>query len=136
MSIYQQHLPIKPFLTHSNKNALDVGVPSMVSYFENRVFDVPYGDEQTQKLIDTLFRELNGVTIKNGKVKTATKNDDMMMSLWIALNAAVDVAYNQVTSFGGISFANLDAPETYQANAKEDHVLYLDPFSGQRGAYN
>ena len=136
MSIYQQHLPIKPFLTHSNKNALDVGVPSMVSYFENRVFDVPYGDEQTKKLVDTLFRELNGVTIKNGKVKTATKNDDMMMSLWIALNAATDVAYNQVTSFGGISFANLDAPETYQANAKEDHVLYLDPFSGQRGAYN
>jgi len=136
MMLYQQHLPIKPFLTHGNKNALDVGVPSMVSYFENRVFDVPYGDDTTQKLIDTLFRELNGVTIKDGKVKTATKNDDMMMSLWIALNAATDVAYNQVSSFGGISFANLDAPETYQANAKDEHVLYIDPFAGQRGPYN
>ena len=137
IALYQSHIPIKPFLTHANKNALTVGVPSMVTYFENKIFDIPYGDEQTRQLVDNLYRELNAMTIKNGKVKSATKNDDMVMSLWIALQAAVDVSYSNVQSAGGISMATLQDPEYYEAkSSSESEVLHINPFAGQRGAYN
>jgi hypothetical protein len=137
IAVYAQHIPIKPFFTHGNKHALDIGVPSLVTYFENGVLELPYGDDQTISSIDTLVRELNGMTIKNGKVTSATKNDDMVMSLWIALKAAVDVAYTAVENVGGISMATLQDPEYYEnKNQVDSNVLRINPFTGNRGPYN
>jgi hypothetical protein len=77
------------------------------------------------------------MSIKNGKVKSATKNDDMVMSLWIALKAAVDVAYTAVENVGGISMATLQDPEYYEnKNQVDSNVLRINPFTGNRGPYN
>ena len=77
------------------------------------------------------------MTIKNGKVTSATKNDDMVMSLWIALKAAVDVAYTAVENVGGISMATLQDPEYYEnKNQVDSNVLRINPYTGNRGPYN
>lgn len=71
---------IREHLTGVNKYDADIGVPSMVSTFIRREFDIPYGDDdRTRKLTDDLRNQL--LRWRPG-IKGNILRQDQVMALW------------------------------------------------------
>lgn len=95
---YQRALPeemmkytsynIKPFITGSDKNTREVGIMSLRPLFENNKFRIPRGDEHSRALTDMLGHELKAMQLRDRKIISAAKHDDMVIALWIADRAA------------------------------------------------
>ena len=58
--------------------------------FENNKFRIPRGDEHSRAMTDMLGHELKGIQLRDRKIVTAAKHDDMVMALWIADRAVRD----------------------------------------------
>jgi len=77
-------LPVKGFTTTSiRKSDLESGLPRMSLEFENERWTLPYADGTTRELITTLMEEM--------KTFPLGRHDDILMSLWFARSAAVDI---------------------------------------------
>ena len=81
-------IPVEGFTTGVNKQALDKGVPSLQILFENRKFIIPRKTERDRDITDKLVNELKCFTWVDGKLQGLGAHDDMVMSLWIANEAA------------------------------------------------
>lgn len=77
-------LPIHKFTTGSDKNALDRGVPSLRTLFENGKIRLARGDARSQEATDILMAELQGFSWLKGKLQGVGIHDDTVMALWIA----------------------------------------------------
>ncbi len=87
-------IPVEGFTTGVNKQALDRGVPSLQILFENRKFVIPRKTERDRILTDLLVNELKCFTWQEGKLQGLGAHDDMVMSLWIANEAATGHSFN------------------------------------------
>ena len=105
MSEYQSLMRISGHQTHTEKHTVSIGIPGMKSVFENQNFEFPYGDAKTKLFVDNLFHELHGMIFEQGKVKSITKHDDCVMSLWLAYMAAKEIFDNQIVIYDGLSFS-------------------------------
>ena len=83
-------LPILAYNTGGEKHTWEVGVPSMVDYFENGQLPIPTGDKESMIYKEILFEELSAIIYEDGKVKSVGDHDDTVMSLWIAIQAAIE----------------------------------------------
>jgi len=101
---YQKEIPIAEFFTQYNKAALEIGIPSMKSYFEMGSYLIPYGDPESKEHADDLFLELNGISLVDGKIISNTANDDGVLSFWITDTAALDALQFSY----GIASINMD----------------------------
>jgi len=112
-------LPLKQHLTTAGaKSNSWTGVPALSALFENGKIILPYRDEASRMIIDTLCAELYGL----GK----EKHDDTVMSLWIAECAMRSASFEYAVSFGeDVAYDNfgrrLDTQESYTATAEDRH---------------
>ena len=67
---------IRPHTTGKEKMDLFQGVPSLSAAFENKKFVLPYGDEKSRKMMDTLVDEFNDFQI-------GSEHDDIVMATWL-----------------------------------------------------
>ena len=80
-------LPVRKYNTGGEKHTYQVGIPSMVDYFETLQLKIPNGCPDSLKYQETLFNELQGIVYEEGKVKKTREWDDTVMSLWISIQA-------------------------------------------------
>lgn len=112
-------LPLKQHLTTAGaKSNSWTGVPALSALFENGKIILPYRDETSRIMVDTLCAELYGL----GK----EKHDDTVMSLWIAECAMRSASFEYAVSFGeDVAYDNfgrrLDTQESYTATAEDRH---------------
>jgi hypothetical protein len=91
--------------TEGNKKDLKSGLPSLSAFFESARLRVPYGDENTRKLVDTMFGEFNSIAFnsKKGTLESVCGHDDICMSSFMAIQ---DLRENNVQAM--IDFVDLD----------------------------
>lgn len=112
-------LPLKQHLTTAGaKSNAWTGVPALSALFENGKIILPYRDETSRFMVDTLCAELYGL----GK----EKHDDTVMSLWIAECAMRSASFEYAVSFGeDVAYDNfgrrVDNQEAYTATAEDRH---------------
>lgn len=112
-------LPLKQHLTTAGaKSNAWTGVPALSALFENGKIILPYRDETSRFMVDTLCAELYGL----GK----EKHDDTVMSLWIAECAMRSSSFEYAVSFGeDVAYDNfgrrVDNQEAYTATAEDRH---------------
>ena len=112
-------LPLKQHLTTAGaKSNSWTGVPALSALFENGKIILPYRDETSRVMVDTLCAELYGL----GK----EKHDDTVMSLWIAECAMRSASFEYAVSFGeDVAYDNfgrrVEQEETYTATAEDRH---------------
>ena len=86
-------LPLRQHLTTAGaKSNPWTGVPAMSALFENGKVVLPYRDQESRLMVDTLVQELYGLGRE--------KHDDTVMSLWIAECAMKTASFNYAVSFG------------------------------------
>jgi predicted phage terminase large subunit-like protein len=86
-------LPLRQHLTTAGaKSNPWTGVPAMSALFENGKVILPYRDQESRLMVDTLIQELYGLGRE--------KHDDTVMSLWIAECAMKTASFNYGVSFG------------------------------------
>lgn len=73
--------------TEGNKKDLRTGLPSLSALFESARLRVPYGNEETRKLVDIMFGEFNSIAFnpKKGTLESASGHDDICMSSFMAI---------------------------------------------------
>lgn len=73
--------------TEGNKKDLHTGLPSLSALFESARLRVPYGNEETRQLVDTMFGEFNSIAFnpKKGTLESASGHDDICMSSFMAI---------------------------------------------------
>lgn len=79
---------IEEFITtEGNKKDLKLGLPSLSALFESGRLRVPYGDENTRKLVDIMFGEFNSIAFnsKKGTLESVSGHDDTCMSSFMAI---------------------------------------------------
>lgn len=79
---------IEEFITtEGNKKDLKLGLPSLSALFEGGRLRVPYGDENTRKLVDIMFGEFNSIAFnsKKGTLESVCGHDDTCMSSFMAI---------------------------------------------------
>lgn len=79
---------IEEFITtEGNKKDLKLGLPSLSALFESGRLRVPYGDENTRKLVDIMFGEFNSIAFnsKKGTLESVCGHDDTCMSSFMAI---------------------------------------------------
>jgi len=82
-------LPIEGFTTTARrKHSMEDGVPSLQILFENRKFVIPRKTERDREITDLLLNELKCFTFVDGKLQGLGSHDDMVMSLWLAVEAS------------------------------------------------
>lgn len=112
-------LPLKQHLTTAGaKSNAWTGVPALSALFENGKIILPYRDDTSRFMVDTLCAELYGL----GK----EKHDDTVMSLWIAECAMRSASFEYAVSFGeDVAYDNfgrrIDNQESYTATAEDKH---------------
>lgn len=112
-------LPLKQHLTTAGaKSNAWTGVPALSALFENGKIILPYRDETSRFMVDTLCAELYGL----GK----EKHDDTVMSLWIAECAMRSASFEYAVSFGeDVAYDNfgrrVEQDESYTATAEDRH---------------
>ncbi len=84
-------LPIEGVKTGSEKHNIEIGIPSVRQMLENKKLLIPRGNDFSIEQTNVLVKELMGFAIKEGRVFSAEKHDDTVLSLWIALKAAREV---------------------------------------------
>lgn len=80
---------IREFKTNAgNKKNLRDGLPSLSALFENGSLRVPYGDENTRRMVDSMFGEFNSIAINptKGTLEASLGHDDICMSSFFAIN--------------------------------------------------
>lgn len=88
-------MPVEGFTTTArNKNDTERGVPSLQILFENKKFVLPYKTERDRKIINELCHELKSFSWMDGKLQGIGAHDDMVMSLWLANEAAASASFN------------------------------------------
>lgn len=87
-------LPVKGFTTGTNKNSLAKGVPSLQILFENRKFQIPRYSELDREITNELCNELRSFSWMDGKLQGVGSHDDMVMSLWVATEAARNSSFS------------------------------------------
>jgi len=113
-------LPLRQHLTTAGaKSSPWTGVPALSALFENGKIVLPYRDEETQRLVDVLCRELYGL----GK----EKHDDTAMSLWIAECAMKKASFQYAVSFGEDVEYDMFGRSTmnYTQDAETEHLSGL-----------
>lgn len=79
---------IEEFITtEGNKKDLKLGLPSLSALFESGRLRVPYGDENTRKLVDIMFGEFNSIAFnsRKGTLESVCGHDDTCMSSFMAI---------------------------------------------------
>lgn len=79
---------IEEFITtEGNKKDLKLGLPSLSALFESGRLRVPYGDENTRKLVDIMFGEFNSIAFnsKKGTLESVCGHDDTCMSSFMSI---------------------------------------------------
>lgn len=79
---------IEEFTTiEGNKKDLHLGLPSLSALFEGARLRVPYGNDDTRKLVDIMFGEFNSIAFnsKKGTLESASGHDDICMSSFMAI---------------------------------------------------
>lgn len=73
--------------TEGNKKDLRTGLPSLSALFESARLRVPYGNEETRKLVDIMFGEFNSIAFnpQKGTLESASGHDDICMSSFMAI---------------------------------------------------
>lgn len=73
--------------TEGNKKDLHLGLPSLSALFEGARLRVPYGNDDTRKLVDIMFGEFNSIAFnsKKGTLESASGHDDICMSSFMAI---------------------------------------------------
>lgn len=73
--------------TEGNKKDLRMGLPSLSALFESARLRIPYGDEYTRTMVDTMFGEFNSIAFnsKRGTLESSVGHDDMCMSSFMAI---------------------------------------------------
>lgn len=73
--------------TEGNKKDLRLGLPSLSALFEGARLRVPYGNDDTRKLVDIMFGEFNSIAFnsKKGTLESASGHDDICMSSFMAI---------------------------------------------------
>jgi phage terminase large subunit-like protein len=113
-------LPLRQHLTTAGaKSSPWTGVPALSALFENGKIVLPYREEETQRLVDVLCRELYGL----GK----EKHDDTAMSLWIAECAMKNASFQYAVSFGEDTEYDMFGRSTtnYTKDAETEHLSGL-----------
>lgn len=88
-------LPVRGYRTTASKHSLTNGWPSLAVLFENQRFRIPRGDMPSQDLTDLLVTECTSITYaSSGGLKTTGAHDDLVSSLYIAIQAAQDQSYS------------------------------------------
>ena len=83
------NLPVQGYNTHARrKNSVEEGVPSMQILFENRKFVIARATAYDREITDQLIGELKAFSWMDGKLQGVGSHDDMVMALWIALEAS------------------------------------------------
>lgn len=85
--------------TEGNKKDLKSGLPSLSALFEGGRLKIPYGDEKTRRLVDTMFGEFNSIAFdsKRGKLESALGHDDMCMSSFMAIQDLRENKYEEIS---------------------------------------
>ena len=88
-------MPVEGFTTtRYNKNSVERGVPSLQILFENKKFVIARKTERDRTITDNLIHELKCFTWVDGKLEGLGTHDDMVMSLWMANEAASSSAFS------------------------------------------
>lgn len=95
------NLNIEGIRTGSEKHNIELGVPSIRQFLEQKRLEIPRGDELSISLTNELVQELVAFGVKDGKVRSVAKHDDMVMSLWMACRAVADIK-NKEFWFGSL----------------------------------
>lgn len=82
----KEGLPVFAYTTTEAKN-LKTGLPSLVLLFEKEKYVIPYGNEESIDISDTLLGELSSIAYTDRGLKATGSHDDMAMSLYIAEEA-------------------------------------------------
>lgn len=97
---------IEEFITtEGNKKDLKLGLPSLSALFESGRLRVPYGDENTRKLVDIMFGEFNSIAFnsRKGTLESVCGHDDTCMSSFMAIQ---DLRENKM--FATIDYIDMD----------------------------
>lgn len=83
-------IPVTGFTTGVRKNSLESGVPSLQILFENRKVVIPWRTDFDKEWAGLLLGELKSFSWMNGKLQGVGAHDDLVMALWIAIEASRD----------------------------------------------
>jgi hypothetical protein len=87
--VRRSDLPIEGFTTTARKkHSLEDGIPSLQILFENRKFVIPRKTQRDREITDQLISELKCFSFVNGKLQGLGNHDDMVMALWLAVEAS------------------------------------------------
>lgn len=99
-------LPVYPFRTGArtkggmtNKSDWKTGIPSLRDLFEYDNVKFPVGDDESRSMMNILIRELSGFAYVKGVLKSTTRHDDMVLSFWIAVEAARNCIGNVLSDY-------------------------------------
>jgi len=107
----KKFLPVKGFTT--SRNSKERIIYKLHSLMENKVIVLPKGDSQSRELIERLTLELLAFGFKNGRLEARIGNDDAVMSLAIAVEAAT-------------SFPNVITDGSMFVSGKTENILNID----------
>jgi hypothetical protein len=81
--IRETDLPIRHYVTGSEKHSLEKGLPALRVLLENRKVRIPRGDEYSVKMTDIWIDEMRSHTFSSGRVFSVGEHDDTAMAFWI-----------------------------------------------------
>lgn len=96
--IERTNLPIKHFVTTSEKHSLETGIPALRIPIENKKLRIPRGDAASVEKTDVWIDEMRSFTFAKGKVFSVGAHDDTAMAYYIACQAALSNPFS--FSFG------------------------------------
>jgi hypothetical protein len=76
-------LPVRHYVTGSEKHTLDRGLPSLRVLLENRKIRIPRGDEYSIGLTDIWIEEMRAHSFSSGRIFTTAEHDDTCYAFWI-----------------------------------------------------
>lgn len=83
-------LPIRKFVTNTNKYSFEGGLPQLRRMAENGKWRIPRGDQASREKSDLVLHELSGFTFDaNSRLLSLGEHDDVPMALWVCWVAAM-----------------------------------------------
>lgn len=84
-NVNAKYLNVEEYMTHSEKNLFNIGIPSLRILFENKKIVIPYGDEETREKMDIFTTELQGFVYVDNKVIHIGRHDDTAMAFYLGI---------------------------------------------------
>jgi len=84
-NVNAKYLNVEEYMTHSEKNLFNIGIPSLRILFENKKIVIPYGDEETREKMDIFTTELQGFVYVDNKVIHIGQHDDTAMAFYLGI---------------------------------------------------